>query len=102
MLGPNYSLLREEFREARKHLNPRSGELRRLLISFGGVDRTNQTQKVLEAVKLLEKPELTVDVVVGQANPNQTALKQLISKLQQQKKIENLAESGFDPPTFEL
>ena len=81
LLGPKYSMLREEFREARKHLNPRSGELRRLLVSFGGVDRTNQTKKVLEAVNLLKKPELKVDVVVGQANPNQSTLKQLISIL---------------------
>jgi len=70
LLGPTYALLRPEFLQARQSLRERDGTVRRLLIFFGGVDPTNETAKALEAVKLLNRPEITVDVIVGAANPH--------------------------------
>lgn len=75
LLGPGHVLLRPEFAAARKRLRARDGIVRRILIFFGGSDSTNQTQKALEALKLLERPDIEVDVVVGSANPNRKTIR---------------------------
>ena len=43
LLGPKYALLRPEFIRARANLQERSDAVRRVLIAFGGVDRSNET-----------------------------------------------------------
>lgn len=68
LLGPRYALLRPEFFEARLKLRPRRGELKRILVSFGGADPTNETAKVIAALELLETGAPALDVVVGSAN----------------------------------
>jgi UDP-2,4-diacetamido-2,4,6-trideoxy-beta-L-altropyranose hydrolase len=78
-LGPKYALLRPEFKEARKNLKHRNGFIKRILISFGGSDQSNETAKALEAVKLLNMPDIAVDVIVGKANPYAKMIKQLCS-----------------------
>ena len=74
LLGPQYALLRPEFREARKNLRKRDGHVKRILIFFGGSDPTNETAKALEAVRMLNRPDIAVDVVVGSANPYREAI----------------------------
>lgn len=69
LLGPRYALLRPEFEAARSRLSPRTGEVRRLLVFFGGVDRTNETAKALDALQTLNVTDLAIDVVVGATNP---------------------------------
>lgn len=75
LLGPKYALLRPEFREARKNLRTRDGTVKRILVFFGGTDPTNETTKVIQALKELEL-DCIVDVVVGGSNPNKEAIKQ--------------------------
>ena len=75
LLGPSYALLRPEFLQARQSLRKRAGIVKRLLIFFGGVDPTNETAKVLEAVQMLNRPEIIVDVIVGDANPHADQLR---------------------------
>lgn len=77
LLGPGYALLRPEFAEARGSLAPRDGRVRRLHLFFGGSDPGNETAKALRAVTLLQRPELTVEVVVGASNPHREELRQL-------------------------
>jgi len=81
LLGPTYALLRPEFRQARQSLRKRDGSVKRLLIFFGGVDPTNETAKALEAVQLLNRPEIIVDVVVGAANSHTDLLKKQCADL---------------------
>ena len=81
LLGPKYALLRPEFLAARKKLRKREGNIKRLLIFMGGSDPTNETAKALEAVKLLNRPEIAVDVVVGESNPDKEPIKQLCASL---------------------
>lgn len=69
LLGPAYALLRNEFREARSKIKNSRTKMQRLFIFFGGADVTNETAKVLEAIKMLGKLDLAVDVVVGASNP---------------------------------
>jgi len=68
--GPTYALLRDEFKLARATLRPRVGEVGHVMISFGGVDGTNETAKALHALACPDVDDLTADVVVGGTNPH--------------------------------
>lgn len=70
LLGPQHALLRTEFARERARLRPRDGELRRVLIFFGGSDPTNETSKALDGVLEFGRSGLAIDVVVGAANPH--------------------------------
>jgi len=81
LLGPKYALLRPEFREARKNLRKRDGHVKRIMIFFGGSDPTNETTKVLEAIRMLNRPDIAVDVVVGAFNPHREVIEQMASNM---------------------
>lgn len=69
LLGPRYALLREDFARAAAVTPVRSGRVERLLVFYGGIDATGETLVALKALAGLKTPPLTVDVVVGAANP---------------------------------
>ena len=75
LFGPSYALLRPEFLLERRQLRARRGELRRMLISFGGSDPSNETAKALAAVALLHTEPFPVDVVIGCSNPHAATLR---------------------------
>ena len=77
LLGPRHALLRQEFYEAKKRLRSRDGMLRRILIFYGGVDRTQETEKAIQALLLLKLQQIEVDVVVGSSNVRQEQIRQL-------------------------
>jgi UDP-2,4-diacetamido-2,4,6-trideoxy-beta-L-altropyranose hydrolase len=74
LLGPRYALIspdyREDYWEWEEHR-----EVKRVLISFGGVDRHGRTQKVLAHLDRYETA-LDVDVVVGPYYPFEDELKE--------------------------
>lgn len=74
LLGPGYALLREEFFRAPRRV--RNGEIRNILVFFGGSDPTNETEKALEALVRLEDPP-AVHVVVGAANPKKKRIEEI-------------------------
>lgn len=84
LLGPQYALLRPEYAAAAKKRRLRDGQISRVLVFFGGVDPTNETEKTLRAVAGIADRNFEVDAVVGGGNPNK-------------ERIENLcaAEDGF-------
>jgi UDP-2,4-diacetamido-2,4,6-trideoxy-beta-L-altropyranose hydrolase len=67
LLGPRYALLRNEFSQQRKSVPERTGRVRRILVSFGGVDAGDETSRVIALLKGLD---IAVDVVVGESNPH--------------------------------
>lgn len=73
LVGPQYALLRPEFAALRsKSLARRQGEpqLRRLLVTMGGVDKYNATSQVLSALQSCSLPaDLRVTVAMGQHAP---------------------------------
>ena len=81
LLGPKYALLRPEFSEARKNLRKRDGHVKRIMIFFGGSDPTNETAKALEAIRVLNRLDIAVDVVVGAFNPHRKIIKRIASGL---------------------
>ena len=65
LIGPRYALMRDEFVKARRRITRPGREARRILVSFGGTDLTGETIKCIEAIRMLGRPGLTVDVVTG-------------------------------------
>ncbi len=80
-LGPRYALLRDEFVQARRSLRERDGSVKRVLITFGGGDASNETAKALEAWRMVGRNDIAVEVVVGGANPHREQLQQLCAEL---------------------
>ena len=78
LLGPKYALLRKEFREARKNLRERTGEVKRVLVFLGGADPDNITGFSIEALSAPEFLHLQVVVVIGLQNPNREKIERLV------------------------
>ena len=70
LLGPRYALLRDEFRQLRERVNPRTGPVKRILVFFGGVDVDNYTARAIEALAYIGSHDLHVDVVIGAQHPH--------------------------------
>lgn len=77
MLGPNYVLLRDEFLLGIEKPRERTGEIKNILIFFGGTDPTGETVKTLNAIKDIALPNVKINVVVGQSNPNKLEIEQM-------------------------
>lgn len=72
LIGTEYALLRPEFAQWREHSLQRrvQPQLKNLLITLGGVDTTNATGQVLDALTHSELPaDLRITVVMGATAP---------------------------------
>lgn len=95
LLGPRFALLRPEFRKARETLRDRDGEVRRILVFFGGVDRTQQTENILDVIEQFKRQDIMVEVVVGVNNPRTDAIRLRcaeIGNFHYHQQISNMAE----------
>ncbi len=78
--GPEYALLRPEFREARSAVE-RNHPAQRILVFLGGADTANVTARVISALQKLDRNDMEIDVVVGTANPHREEIRSLCSEL---------------------
>lgn len=73
LIGPRYALLRPEFAEWRHwslERRRRSGPVKRLLVTLGGVDKDNVTGQVLDALSEAHFSEhLEITAVMGASSP---------------------------------
>lgn len=72
LIGPEYALLRPEFAQFRQRSLKRreNPEIKRILISLGGVDQTNVTGQVLAALAEMALPEeICLDIIMGASAP---------------------------------
>ena len=74
LIGLEYALLRPEYRELRREARPRSGPVRRILITFGGSDRHGVTLSALRAVVAHTAADVMVDVVITSGIPDRAAI----------------------------
>lgn len=84
LIGPHYALLRPEFAALRRQSLKRreNPELKRILISLGGVDRTNVTGQVLNALAKSPLPTSTeLDIIMGEAAPSLNEVRQQAVRL---------------------
>lgn len=73
LCGANYALLRPEFAALRAYSLQRrlQPKLKRLLITMGGVDKENVTNRVLHCLRASPlPPDCEITVVVGASSPN--------------------------------
>jgi len=78
LLGPRYAVLRREFaswRDWRREI-PAAGQ--RVLVTMGGSDPDNFTQRVIEGLREVRAPRLEGHVVVGGSNPHRRSLEQAL------------------------
>lgn len=97
LLGPEHALLREEFREAKKHLRKRDGNIKNILVFYGGSDLTNETEKAIKALVQLhdEGYRFTADVITGVSNSRREKIEKICSKyhfLHYYCQVSNMAE----------
>ncbi len=74
-LGPRYALLREEFRVLREKIKVRTGDIKKILVFFGGVDTDNCTSLAIQALLKLNSKQ-QVDIVIGSQHPNREQILQ--------------------------
>ncbi|WP_226000513.1 UDP-2,4-diacetamido-2,4,6-trideoxy-beta-L-altropyranose hydrolase [Paenibacillus sp. BJ-4] len=80
LIGPSYALLRDEFHLERKKVKTRSGAIRRVLVTFGGTDPTNETLRSLYALDkegILDS-NLDFDILVGQSYGHLNELRKIV------------------------
>jgi UDP-2,4-diacetamido-2,4,6-trideoxy-beta-L-altropyranose hydrolase len=84
LIGPEYALLRPEFAGLREPSLKRRAqpELKRILIFLGGVDRTNVTGQVLDALAVTALPiDTQLDIIMGSGAPYLNEVKQQAVRL---------------------
>lgn len=74
LLGASYALIRREFRTARPAAVATAEAARRILVTMGGSDAGNLTQRVLDELETLAGENLEVTAIVGGANRHGAAL----------------------------
>lgn len=80
LIGPKYAMLRSDFVVARKNLRLYNNQVKRVLIFFGGVDPTNETEKVLRVLARIVGRIFEIDVVVGSRNPYKHQIQNLCNE----------------------
>jgi len=76
ILGPRYALLRADFKRLREGLRVRTGEVKKILIYFGGLDASNYTTSVIQAITELNLA-VHVDVVIGAGHSSREQIRDL-------------------------
>lgn len=80
LIGPRYALLRREFaRQPGASENP-VGELRHVVVSFGGVDAHGYSLRAVEALRAAVGAEVAVDVIIGGTSPQLPRLRELVAR----------------------
>lgn len=84
LIGPKYALLRPEFAQLRVGSLSRrvQSSCEKITISMGGVDKNDETSKILQALSLCElSTEIEVDVVLGRSAVHANSVRNLLLNL---------------------
>lgn len=77
--GKDYYILREEFHlVGKKKVNP---EIKNILITYGGTDPNNYTEKVLNVINELQLKDLKINVILGLGYRHTKQLKNYVKNL---------------------
>lgn len=88
LLGPRFAMLRREFTSRRRWNREIPAVARRVLVTMGGSDPDNVTERVVRAI--LAHPNLNVIVVVGGSNPHLAQLRELVAGARNVQLVENV------------
>jgi len=93
LLGPDYALLRREFRISKVKLGQQPQVARRILVLLGGSDPANITRKVLAALSAVTIPGLEVVVLLGPANEHRAGLEAVVQNARYSVRLEQDARN---------
>jgi UDP-2,4-diacetamido-2,4,6-trideoxy-beta-L-altropyranose hydrolase len=79
LLGPSYALLKDDFKFFRTQIAPHSGEVKKILVFFGGVDAADYTSLTINALAEINC-KWSVDVVIGLQHPNAEQIQKTCEK----------------------
>ncbi len=74
LLGISYVLLRREFRDQGSVVRPFTDVAQRVLVTLGGADPDNYTEKVVQALEKANVPGLEATVIIGSHNMHRKAI----------------------------
>ncbi len=94
LLGTRYVLLRREFLKYRDFERQTPERAKNILVTLGGADPDNVTLKVIQALQVIDIPDLEVKLIVGPSNPHVQELQSAICN--RQSKVNILR----DPPNI--
>jgi UDP-2,4-diacetamido-2,4,6-trideoxy-beta-L-altropyranose hydrolase len=80
LLGPEYALLRKEFKQIRAHLVPRLYQLKKILVFFTSGDDQGETLKAMQGIAAFGRA-VFVDVVTGSGNPDNALIRKKCAEL---------------------
>lgn len=95
LLGPKYALLRNEFLHVFNNQRARNGEIKRVLVFFGGSDEYDLTSTALTALLMFPATLFQIDVIVGNSNPNKSHIKKITNSFDHIRvltQVSNMAE----------
>jgi UDP-2,4-diacetamido-2,4,6-trideoxy-beta-L-altropyranose hydrolase len=78
--GPQFALLRREFRSGAERVARIPSNPLRILVTFGGVDPVGAALRVLESLNRLPSPQIELKVLAGPANPRLDTLQSEAAK----------------------
>lgn len=78
MLGPDYALLQPQYADLHSRTPPRMGQIRRILVFFGGADNENLTGRTIAAFLALGRVDIVLDVVVNPSSPHAAAIREQV------------------------
>ncbi len=92
LLGTRYALLRRNFLEWRHHKREIPTLGRKVLVTLGGSDPHNVSQKVIEALEEVTVEDIEATVVLGAGNPHQVQLRSAVRASERNiRLVENVA-----------
>jgi len=95
LLGPKYVILRSEFHNSQKVKYQKNNLPKKIFVSYGGSDPTNESKKVLDAICSLKNRQFDVTVIAGIHNQNFEKLKKQFAKMKNIKiflRVDNFSE----------
>lgn len=92
LLGPRYALIDKNYTHIRRNLNKRNGQVRKILVFFGGVDKRNFTIQALKALNHKKFSDIDVDIVIGNANLHRDKIVEYAKKIPRYKIYESLPD----------
>ncbi len=79
LLGPEYALLQPIYKELHTQVSVRKKPIKRILISFGGVDNNNLSGRCVAELLALGRADIHVDIVVGGGSSTALAVEKQIA-----------------------